>query len=130
MTVSCENAALVPASARNRPSFTSVHSHAPAPKSSGAFFMGMGRERCRKRPSGRRNALRASEEVRARDVMVNRNSGSITPKKTVKLFAYILRHTSYLSCTAPEPLCAQLPHGGAFFDQKTPLEEKMTAVSG
>jgi len=32
------NAALVPASARNRRPFTFVHSHASAQKSSGAFF--------------------------------------------------------------------------------------------
>lgn len=48
-----------------------MHSHAAAQKSSGAFFGVMGRERCRKRPSARRNALRASVMVRARDVMVN-----------------------------------------------------------
>ena len=71
MTVSCENAALVPASARNRLPFTCVHSHAAAQKSSGAFFRDMGRERCRKRPARGRIALRGSQGVRARDVMVN-----------------------------------------------------------
>ena len=65
------NPALVPASVRNRPPFTLVHSHADAQKSSGAFFRVMDRERCRKRPSGRRIALRASQGVRPRDVMVN-----------------------------------------------------------
>lgn len=66
-----ENPALVPASARNRLSFTRVHSHARAQKSSGAFFRVMDRERCRKRPGRVRNALRASQGVRARGVMVN-----------------------------------------------------------
>jgi len=65
------NPALVPASARNPPPFTSVHSHAAAQKSSGAFFHDMDRERCRKRPGRGRNALRASARVRSRDVMVN-----------------------------------------------------------
>ena len=73
MTVSCENAALVPASARNRPPFTIVHSHSPAQKSSGAFFHDTDRERCRKRPSGSRSALRGFTGVRARDVMFNRS---------------------------------------------------------
>ena len=71
MSVSCENAALVPASARNRPLFTSVNSHAPAQKSSGAFFHDTGRERCRKRPGRVRIALRASAGVRARTLMLN-----------------------------------------------------------
>jgi len=70
MSVSCENAALVPASARNRPPFTSVHSHAAAQKSSGAFFRDMDRERCRKRPSGRRNALRRPGEGRESTFML------------------------------------------------------------
>ena len=48
-----------------------VHSHADAQKSSGAFFHDMDRERCRKRRGRGRNALRASQGVRARDVMVN-----------------------------------------------------------
>lgn len=48
-----------------------MHSHADAKKSSGAFFHDMDRERCRKSAGGRRNALRASEMVRATDVMVN-----------------------------------------------------------
>lgn len=65
------NSPLVTTSARNCPSLTSVHSHAGAQKSSGAFFRVMDRERCRKRPSGRRIALRASQGVRPRDVMVN-----------------------------------------------------------
>jgi len=71
MTVSCENVALVPASARNRVPFTPVHSYAPAPESSGGFFRVMDRERCRKWPGRAINALRAFQAVRARDVMVN-----------------------------------------------------------
>lgn len=66
-----QNSPLVPAFVRNRPPFTSVHSHAGAQKSSGAFFHDMDRERCRKRRGRGRNALRASQGVRARDVMVN-----------------------------------------------------------
>ena len=49
----------------------SVHSHAVAPESSGAFFHDMDKEICRKQGGGRRNALRASQAVRATDVMVN-----------------------------------------------------------
>lgn len=49
----------------------SVHSHAVAPESSGAFFLDMGTERCVFQAGGLRNALRASEAVRATDVMVN-----------------------------------------------------------
>lgn len=60
--------------------FTRVHSHAAAQKSSGAFFRVMGRERCRKRPGRVRIALRGSQGVRARDVMVNPN-GSANMKK-------------------------------------------------
>ena len=56
---------------RNEPPFTCVHSHAGAQKSSGVFFSDTDGEWCRKWPSGRRNALRASRAVRARDVMVN-----------------------------------------------------------
>ena len=80
MTVSCENAALVPASARNRPPFTCVHSHAAAPESSGAFFHDMDRERCRKRPAHGRNALRASQGVRASTFMVNTTYGRVRKK--------------------------------------------------
>lgn len=65
------NPPLVPASARNRPPFIRVHSHAAAQKSSRVFFRVCGRERCRKRPARVRIALRASQGVRARDVMVN-----------------------------------------------------------
>ena len=43
----------------------SVHSHAVAPESSGAFFLDMGTERCVFQAGGLRNALRASEAVRA-----------------------------------------------------------------
>lgn len=48
-----------------------MHSHAVAPESSGAFFLDMGTERCVFQAGGLRNALRASEVVRATDVMVN-----------------------------------------------------------
>lgn len=48
-----------------------MHSHAVAPESSGAFFHDMDKEICRKQGGGRRNALRASQAVRATDVMVN-----------------------------------------------------------
>jgi len=66
-----ENPPLVPASARNRPPFTFVHSHADVHKLSGAFFHDTDRERCRKRPGRGRNALRGFQVVRPRDVMVN-----------------------------------------------------------
>lgn len=49
----------------------SVHSHAAAQKSSGAFFSVWDRERCRKSAGRGRNALRASHAVHATDVMVN-----------------------------------------------------------
>ena len=49
----------------------SVHSHAVAPESSGAFFLDMGTERCVFQAGGLRNALRASQAVHATDVMVN-----------------------------------------------------------
>lgn len=65
------NSRLVPASARNRLLFTRMHRHAGAQKPSGAFFRVLDRERCRKRPGRVRIALRASQGVRARDVMVN-----------------------------------------------------------
>ncbi|EOE5923624.1 hypothetical protein ACKKI6_004572, partial [Salmonella enterica subsp. enterica serovar Braenderup] len=62
---------LVVLTLRNRLPFTRVHSHAVAQKSSGAFFRGWCGERCRKRLSGRRNALRASQAVQTTDVMFN-----------------------------------------------------------
>ena len=68
---SAGNPPLVPASARNCPPFIRVHSHADAQKSSGAFFRVSDGERCRKRPARVRSVLRASQGVRARDVMVN-----------------------------------------------------------
>ena len=43
----------------------------PEPTPSGAFFLDMGTERCVFQAGGLRNALRASEAVRATDVMVN-----------------------------------------------------------
>ena len=69
--LSTRNPPLMPISARNRPPFTCVHSHAAAQKLSGAFFLRYGQGKCRKQAGGRRNALRASRAVRARDVMVN-----------------------------------------------------------
>lgn len=48
-----------------------MHSHADAQKSSGPFFGVFPGERYRKQAGGRRNALRASEAVHARDVMFN-----------------------------------------------------------
>lgn len=66
-----ENPPLVPASARNRLLFTRMHSHAGAQKSSGAFFRVLDRERCRKRPGRVRIALRASQGVRPRTLMLN-----------------------------------------------------------
>lgn len=75
---SAGNPPLVPASARNCPPFIRVHSHAGAQKSSGAFFRVSDWERCRKRPARVRSALRASQVVRARDVMVNHASAPCT----------------------------------------------------
>ena len=49
----------------------SVHSHAVAPESSGAFFLDMVTERCVFQAGGLRNALRASAAVHATGVMVN-----------------------------------------------------------
>ena len=57
---------------RNEPPFTCVHSHAGAQKSSGVFFSDTDGDWCRKWPSGRRNALRASRAVRARTLMLNK----------------------------------------------------------
>lgn len=51
-----------------------MHSHAVAQKSSGAFFLDMGTERCVFQAGGLRNALRASAAVHATDVMVNQAS--------------------------------------------------------
>ncbi|MCS4421939.1 hypothetical protein, partial [Klebsiella quasipneumoniae] len=45
--------------------FTRVHSHAGTQKSSGAFFLDMGTERCMFQAGGLRNALRAFEAVKA-----------------------------------------------------------------
>ena len=69
--VSRKNAPLVPASARNRPPFTSVHTHAVAQNLSGRICAFLGRERAAFWPGGRRIALRASQGVRPRGVMVN-----------------------------------------------------------
>lgn len=48
----------------------SVHSHAVAPESSGAFFLDMGTERCVFQAGGLRNALRASAAVHAMSAYV------------------------------------------------------------
>jgi len=66
------NPPLVTTYMRNRPPFTIVHSHAAAPKSSDAFFHDMDEKEFRFWPGRARNALRASQGVRARDVMVNK----------------------------------------------------------
>ncbi|MCS4421695.1 hypothetical protein, partial [Klebsiella quasipneumoniae] len=62
---------LVVLTLRNRLPFTRVHSHAGTQKSSGAFFLDMGTERCMFQAGGLRNALRAFEAVRPTDVMFN-----------------------------------------------------------
>ena len=49
----------------------SVHSHAAAQKSSGAFFSVWDRERSQKSAGRGRNAFRPSEKVRATDVMLS-----------------------------------------------------------
>lgn len=74
--LSTRNPPLMPISARNRPPFTCVHSHAAAQKLSGAFFLRYGQGKCRKQAGGRRNALRASEAVQARDFMLNKKKFS------------------------------------------------------
>lgn len=48
-----------------------MHSYSLAHKSSGAFFRVLGGERYRKRAGRGRNALRGSQGVRQRGVMVN-----------------------------------------------------------
>lgn len=82
------NMALVTTFARNSPAFTCVHSHAAEPESSGAFFRVWDGERCRKRPSGRRIALRGFQGVRARDVMVNSPVGQLRYKKSCPWAAF------------------------------------------
>lgn len=100
MTVSCENAALVPAFARNRPPFTRVHSHADAQKSSRAFFHDMDRERCRKRPGRVRIALRGSQEVRASSLMLNQSGWQSQPaKKNETIRAHLAVHVILVSST-------------------------------
>lgn len=77
----------------------SVHSHAVAPESSGAFFLDMGTERCVFQAGGLRNALRASEAVRATDVMFNpcdnwggkREPQKIPPFRIVEFFGGVVR---------------------------------------
>ena len=68
----------------------SVHSHAVAPESSGAFFLDMGTERCVFQAGGLRNALRASQAVRATDVMVNPADWQVQ-KKPRRAFFVMLR---------------------------------------
>ena len=67
----CAFGGLVVLTLRNRLPFTRVHSHAGTQKSSGAFFLDMGTERCMFQAGGLRNALRAFEAVRPTDVMFN-----------------------------------------------------------
>ena len=67
----------------------SVHSHAVAPESSGAFFLDMGTERCVFQAGGLRNALRASEAVHATDVMVNPADWQVQ-KKPRRAFLYLI----------------------------------------
>ncbi len=74
---------------RNCPPFTPVNSHADAQKSSGAFFRGWCGERCRKRLSGRRNALRASQQLQTTDVMVNPADWQVQ-KKPSRAFLYLI----------------------------------------
>ena len=76
---------------RNCPPFTPVNSHADAQKSSGAFFRGWCGERCRKRLSGRRNALRASQAVRPTDVMVNLTHWQVQKKPCGAFFVMLMR---------------------------------------
>lgn len=68
----------------------SVHSHAVAPESSGAFFHDMDKEICRKQGGGRRNALRASHAVLITDVMVNPADWQVQ-KKPYGAFFVMLR---------------------------------------
>ena len=73
----------------------SVHSHAVAPESSGAFFLDMGTERCVFQAGGLRNARRAAEAVRATDVMVNPVALTCLPLCTVvSENNYIVRRTA------------------------------------
>jgi len=67
----------------------SVHSHAAAQKSSGAFFRVMGRERYRKQPGRARIALRGFTGVRPRDVMVK---GAAQLRPLLSLFHRKWRH--------------------------------------
>lgn len=76
---------------RNCPPFTPVNSHADAQKSSGAFFRGWCGERCRKRLSGRRNALRASQAVQTTDVMVNPADWQVQKKPCGAFFVMLMR---------------------------------------
>ena len=62
---------LVVLTLRNCPLFTPVNSHAGCAEIIRSVFRGWCGERCRKRLSGRRNALRASQAVQTTDVMVN-----------------------------------------------------------
>jgi len=65
------NPALVTTYTRNRPPFTFVHSHAAGQKLSGRIFAVSGRERAVFWPGGRSMALRASQGVRPRTLMLN-----------------------------------------------------------
>lgn len=66
-----------------------MHSHAGTQKSSGAFFLDMGTERCMFQAGVLRNALRAPEVVRATDVMVNPADWQVQ-KKPRRAFLYLI----------------------------------------
>ena len=72
------NEHLVTTSALNPQPFTSVHSHAAGQKLSGRIFAVSGGKRVGFWPGGRRMALRGSQGVRARGVMVNHASATCT----------------------------------------------------
>lgn len=76
---------------RNCPPFTPVNSHADAQKSSGAFFLDMGTERCMFQAGGRRNALRASQAVQTTDVMVNLTHWQVQKKPCGAFFVMLMR---------------------------------------
>ena len=76
---------------RNCPPFTPVNSHAGTQKSSGAFFLDMGTERCMFQAGGLRNALRASEAVHATDVMVNLTHWQVQKKPCGAFFVMLMR---------------------------------------
>ncbi len=73
-----------------------MHSYSPAQKSSGAFFHDMDRERCRKRLSRLRMALRAPAAVRPSSLMLNSSVPSNVKKPLGSGFSgRIVRQYSY-----------------------------------